>query len=188
MFVETQQFEFVAALEANWHVIRDEYLALSPNAFEPWVQREMYGTGWQVYGFYAFGEKIAPALQRCPKTAAILAAIPGLTTAGFSQLAPQAHIQPHVGWVSTVYRAHLGLVTPPACGLRVGSETRSWAAGKCLIFDDTVEHEAWNKSAETRTVLLFDFLRPGVPTQQADIAPPAVQAFVQETLRKHSKK
>lgn len=185
MFVDTPQFEFVATLEASWREIRDEYLALPPDSFEPWVQREMYGQGWKVYGFYAFGEKIASSLEQCPKTAAVLSRIPGLTTAGFSRLAPQAHIKPHVGWVSTVYRAHLGLVVPDNCGLRVGTETQNWAEGKCLIFDDTVEHEAWNKSAETRTVLLFDFLRPGVDKHSVDIAPQEVQAFVQGILRKY---
>jgi len=29
-----------------------------------------------------------------------------------------------------------------------------------VLFDDTIEHEAWNTSAETRVVLLFDIWRP----------------------------
>jgi ornithine lipid ester-linked acyl 2-hydroxylase len=186
MFIDTRRFEFVSDLEANWRDICAEYLALPQNSFEPWVQREMYGEGWSVYGFYAFGEKIAPALESCPKTAAILSKIPGLTTAGFSRLSPQAHIKPHVGWVKTVYRAHLGLVVPDGCGLRVGTEVYNWTEGKCLIFDDTVEHEAWNHSSETRTVLLFDFLRPGVDERSADVPPEEVRNFVRKTLRKNS--
>ena len=185
MFVDTGQFEFVSDLEANWREIRAEYLVLPQDSFEPWVQREMYGDGWSVYGFYAFGEKIAPALKSCPKTASVLSKIPGLTTAGFSRLSPQAHIKPHVGWVETVYRAHLGLVVPDGCALRVGSEVRNWTEGKCLIFDDTVEHEAWNKSAQSRTVLLFDFLRPGLNARSVDIPPKEVQNFVRDSLQKH---
>jgi len=178
MFVDARPFGFVAGLEASWREIRDECLAIPLDAFDPWVQREMYGAGWSVYGLLAFGEPIAPALAHCPRTAAALAAIPGLTTAGFSRLAPGAHIQPHVGWVTTVYRAHLGLVVPDGCALRVGGETRAWREGETMIFDDTMEHEAWNRSTEPRTVLLFDFTRPGCEGLPPDEPPAAVRELV----------
>src|SRR5262249_54322147 len=147
--------------EAAWADVRRECLRLPRDSFDPWVQREMYGEGWSVYGLIAFGERIEGALASCPRTAAALTSGPGLTTGGFSRLAPGTHIKPHRGWVRTVYRLHLGLVVPPDCALRVGAETRAWREGECLIFDDTVEHEAWNRSASDRMVLLLDFLRPG---------------------------
>lgn len=181
MFIDTGQFPFASYLEAHWQEIRDEYLALPEEVFQPWVQREMYGKGWSVYGLHAFGERIEPALATCPKTASHLSQIPGLTTAGFSRLAPGTHIKPHVGWVNSVYRMHLGLVVPEDCALRVGSEVRSWVEGECMIFDDTVEHEAWNKSAQSRVVLLLDFLRPGVKDSSADVMPPDVRNFVRRS-------
>ncbi|MFM8275542.1 MAG: aspartyl/asparaginyl beta-hydroxylase domain-containing protein, partial [Cyanobium sp.] len=49
------------------------------------------------------------------------------------------------------------LIVPESCGLRVASEVRSWREGECLVFDDTAEHEAWNRSSRTRVVLLLDF-------------------------------
>jgi aspartyl/asparaginyl beta-hydroxylase (cupin superfamily) len=120
----------------------------------------------------------------CPRTAALLLThVPGLTTAGFSRLAPGTHIKPHVGWVETVYRLHMGLVVPPDCALRVGAETRRWREGECLIFDDTVEHEAWNRSCEPRVVLLLDFLRPGVTDASDDVPPPEVEAAIQRWTR-----
>jgi aspartyl/asparaginyl beta-hydroxylase (cupin superfamily) len=143
----------------------------------------MYGEGWNVYGLIAFGRRIERALMSCPRTAALLAHVPGLTTAGFSRLAPGTRIKPHVGWVETVYRLHMGLVVPPDCGLRVGAETRRWREGECLIFDDTVEHEAWNRSSETRVVLLLDFLRPGVTDASDDVPPPEVEAAIQRWTR-----
>src|SRR5215813_625528 len=178
MFLDTSQFGFVNDLEAAWREIRDEYLALPEDSFEPWVQREMYGEGWSVYGIYAFGRRIDAAIHACPRTAAALDAIPGLTTAGFSRLAPGTHIRPHVGWVRTVYRSHLGLVAPEGCGMRVGAEARSWRVGECMIFDDTVEHEAWNRSDHTWVVLLFDFLRPGASEMAIDEPPAKVRDFV----------
>jgi aspartyl/asparaginyl beta-hydroxylase (cupin superfamily) len=183
MFLAAEQFPFVKHLEEHWQLIRQECIALPDATFEPWVQREMYGEGWTVYGLIAFGERIEPALRTCPQTAGLLADVPGLTTAGFSRLAPGAHITPHVGWVHTVYRAHLGLVVPSGCAIRVGAETRHWREGESLIFDDTVEHEAWNRSTESRTVLLFDFRRPGVPDSVNETPPPEVQAFVRSLRR-----
>lgn len=121
MFLDLQEYGFVDILRDAWTDIRDECLALPTDSFVPWVQREMYGEGWSVYGLVAFGTRIEPALAACPRTAAAIEAIPGLTTAGFSRLAPDTHIKPHEGWVTTVYRGHLGLLVPDGCGLRVGS-------------------------------------------------------------------
>ena len=42
----------------------------------------------------------------------------------------------------------------------MGNETREWREDEIVLFDDTIEHEAWNTSAETRVVLLFDIWRP----------------------------
>jgi beta-hydroxylase len=58
--------------------------------------------------------------------------------------------------------------------MRVGSETRTWREGECLAFDDTVDHEAWNRTMTTRTVLLFDFVRPGFEESPLDEPPPEV--------------
>jgi beta-hydroxylase len=83
-----------------------------------------------------------------------------MTSAHFSCLLPATHIRPHSGYTRKVLRCHLGLFVPEGCALRVGGEVRTWQAGSCLVFDDTVEHEAWNRSMLPRTVLLIDFVRP----------------------------
>ncbi|MES2886416.1 MAG: aspartyl/asparaginyl beta-hydroxylase domain-containing protein [Pseudomonadota bacterium] len=185
MFIDPSPFPFIQKLEAGWQCIRDECLALAQDSFEPWVRREMYGEGWSVYGLIAFGERIEPALKACPRTAELLSGVPGLTTAGFSRMAPGTHIQPHVGWVETVSRLHMGLIVPDGdCALRVADETRPWKLGHCLVFDDTSEHEAWNRAATPRTVLLLDFLRPGMQGSAPDVPPLEVQSFVRQQLKK----
>jgi beta-hydroxylase len=179
VFFDDDQFPFLAGLRRTWRDIRAECSALGEESFEPWVQREMYGTGWSVYGLVAFGTRIDAALATCPHTAEALSQIPGLTTAGFSRMVAGTHIKPHQGWVTTVYRAHLGLIVPDGdCALRVGSQIRPWHAGGLFVFDDTIDHEAWNYSAGTRTVLLFDFLRPGRTMDDLDELPPEVAAAV----------
>jgi beta-hydroxylase len=180
MFLDPSQFEFVAALEAEWRLIRDEYLALPSKLFDPWVQQEMHGGGWTVFGLYAVGQRIPAACASCPNTARALQQVPGLSMAGFSRLGPRAHVTPHVGWAASVYRLHLALDVPPGCRLRVAGETRTWHEGQCLIFDDTVEHEAWNDSDRPRGVLLLDFLRPDVTGSVEDHVPEEVQRYVAE--------
>jgi ornithine lipid ester-linked acyl 2-hydroxylase len=177
MFIDPAQFEFVAALEAQWQAIRDEYLALPSQSFDPWVQWQMHGGGWTVFGLYALGQPIPAACAACSNTARVLQQVAGLSMAGFSRLAPHTHVKPHVGWAASVYRMHLALVVPSGCRLRVANETRHWEEGRCLIFDDTVEHEAWNDSDLPRGVLLLDFLRPGITGSVADHVPEEVKQY-----------
>jgi ornithine lipid ester-linked acyl 2-hydroxylase len=180
MFLDPQQVPFADVLEADWEAIRDEYRALPADLFDPWVQRPMHGGGWTVFGLFAAGHYIPAASARCPHTSRVLEQVPGLSMAGFSRLAPHTHVKPHVGWAESVYRLHLGLVVPPGCRLRVGEETRSWQEGRCLIFDDTVEHEAWNDSDQPRSVLLLDYLRPGVQPGTQDYVPEEVRQYVEQ--------
>jgi aspartyl/asparaginyl beta-hydroxylase (cupin superfamily) len=88
-----------------------------------------------------------------------------LGSAAFYLLGPRSHVRPHRGRgaVSGFLRCHLGLLCPPSCELRVGHERRRWTTGGVLVFDDALEHEAWNPSAATRCVLHLDFADPGRP-------------------------
>lgn len=187
MFIASNQFDFIPELEAAWTDIRAEYLRLPGDSFDPWVQREMHGHGWSIYGLYAAGQVIPESLKLCPKTCAALQRIPGLSMAGFSRLAGGAHIVPHRGWAVSVFRMHLGLVIPDGCRMRVGDETKAWQEGRCLVFDDTVEHEAWNDSSAPRGVLLLDFLRPGVSGGAQDHVPEEVRQYVERLFRERNK-
>ncbi|MBD2195425.1 MULTISPECIES: aspartyl/asparaginyl beta-hydroxylase domain-containing protein [Calothrix] len=160
MFFPASDFEFATALEANWLTVRQELEQLQPKNFIDWPEKNIYNQGWEVFGLYAFGQKIAENCRLCPETTKLVEAIPGMLTAGFSSLAPGTYIGPHFGATQAVLRCHLGVIVPDNCAIRVDKETRSWQEGKCLIFDDTFEHEAWNKSEQTRIVLLIDFTRP----------------------------
>ncbi|MBU1257181.1 MAG: aspartyl/asparaginyl beta-hydroxylase domain-containing protein, partial [Alphaproteobacteria bacterium] len=86
----------------------------------------------------------------------------------WSLLKPGTHIQPHHGLLNTRLICHLPLLAPSDCALRVGAETRAWRTGEMLIFDDSVEHEAWNRSAETRVVLLFEVWRPEILPEERE--------------------
>ena len=78
----------------------------------------------------------------------------------FSALAPHTHIPPHNGETNARLVAHLPLIVPDGCKLRVGFEEREWRVGEVLVFDDTIEHEARNDSDELRVVLILDVWNP----------------------------
>jgi ornithine lipid ester-linked acyl 2-hydroxylase len=156
-FYEAAAFPFATQLEAHWPTILAELTALRGQHFIPWSEKHLYNEGWSTFGLYAFGVKIGKNCDLCPATTALLEQIPNLITAGFSALAPGTHIAPHTGYPDGVLRCHLGLIVPENCAIRVEDQTRSWQEGRCLIFDDTAEHEAWNQSDRLRVVLLLDF-------------------------------
>jgi aspartate beta-hydroxylase len=54
----------------------------------------------------------------------------------------------------------LPLIVPAGCSFRVGNETRQWVEGQAWVFDDTIEHEAWNRSDKPRLILLFEIWQP----------------------------
>jgi beta-hydroxylase len=51
----------------------------------------------------------------------------------------------------------------------VGDQVQDWQEGKCLVFDDTTEHEAWNRGDRTRVVLLIDFKMTDLTTDTQKI-------------------
>jgi aspartyl/asparaginyl beta-hydroxylase (cupin superfamily) len=81
-------------------------------------------------------------------------------TAVFSLREPKTRIPPHTGVNNARLIAHLPLIVPSGCGFRVGAETRHWEPGKAFVFDDTIEHEAWNDSDQLRVVLILDLRNP----------------------------
>lgn len=163
MFHDPSRFQFVAALEQNWPTILVEYQKAAGHAID-WFEKELYGDGWQVLGLFDFphGRPLPDNVSRCPVTAKLISDhLPTHGAAGFSVLRPRTVIQPHRGYPGEFLRCHLALKVPAGdCGLRVGGEVRQWQEGRALVFDDRVEHEAWNRTAEDRVVLLIDFV-PG---------------------------
>jgi aspartyl/asparaginyl beta-hydroxylase (cupin superfamily) len=160
MFLNSTNFGFISILESNWLLIKKELLQLNKNQFISWQEKFLGGKGWDVFGLYAFGMPIHNNCKLCPETTRLIEMIPGVTVAGFSSLAPGTHIVPHVDYPEGILRCNLGLIAPEKSALRVGNKTISWQEGKCLIFDYTTEHEAWNYGDTNRVVLLIDFKKP----------------------------
>ena len=170
-FFPLERFPWVEYIERNSDVIREEVERLLddrdalPN-FQDISKDQIEITDddrWKTFFLYGYGFAAEANIARCPQTAKLCRQIPGMKTAFFSILAPGKHLPPHRGPYKGVMRYHLGLLIPePAeqCGIRVDTQTRHWAEGSSMIFDDTYEHEAWNDTDGTRVVLFVDFVRP----------------------------
>jgi beta-hydroxylase len=170
-FFEADRFEWIKRVEQNWPVIREELEAVLedrealPN-FQEISKDQIEITDddrWKTYFLYGYGFEAKLGTEACPRTAALMREIPGMTTAMFSILSPRKHILDHRGPYKGVLRYHLGLIVPSdaeACRIRVGEDYRHWEEGKSLVFDDTFNHEVWNDTDETRVVLFVDVLRP----------------------------
>lgn len=169
-FFDNDRFPWTRTLEERWELIQSELngvltqLAYIPNFqdLSEYQQPLTEGEDWKTFFFYVYGHPVDENCSRCPETARLLRAIPGMVTGMFSILAPGKHIPEHRGPYKGVLRCHLGLKIPTAgnCRIRVKDETRPWVEGQSLVFDDSHPHEAWNDSPYQRVVLFVDFIRP----------------------------
>lgn len=181
-FHDTAQFDGIRSLEDSTDAIRAEYEALASlktAELVPYTQypdhvplaqwRELNNNrDWTAIHLLQNGGRVEANAAHCPKTLELLASLPqpeirnASPNAMFSLLAPKTRIPPHTGVANVRLVAHLPLIVPPGCGFRVGGTTIEWEVGKVIVFDDTIEHEAWNESDELRVVLIFDLWVPAM--------------------------
>ena len=121
---------------------------------------------WTAIHLWRNGERVEANARHCPQTLKLLEELPQPVVGGsgpnamFSLLAPGTAIPPHVGVNNARLVCHLPLVVPEGCWFRVGAETLYWTRGEAFVFDDTIEHEALNPSADLRVVFIFDVWHP----------------------------
>jgi aspartate beta-hydroxylase len=132
---------------------RDEWFVPRPDA-------------WTVLPLFdGYGRTIAETAARCPRTAALAAGLPGAGEPGFmayfSVMQPHTHIRRHVGRTNLRLRYHLGLEVPERdVYLRVHDRIATWHEGRCIVFDDSYEHEVFQQSDRRRVVLIVDAPHP----------------------------
>lgn len=177
-YLERKLFPWIDSLEADTERIRAELRSLLPSSQgreAVFGSRELEadhlrGTDqpptWNGYYFYRHGERRTENCERCSETAAALDRLPLCRIAGhgpevlFSVFTPGTHLLPHRGVTNIRVVGHLPLIVPDSCELVVGGRSHRWQSGKVVVFDDTYEHEAWNRSQEIRVVLIFDLWSP----------------------------
>lgn len=165
MFFDPSEHAFARHLERHAPAIIAESARLADDDYRVWFDTGSYQGSWKLFPLFSrepwvHTDDCARNVQRCPETMAVLRCIPGLLLAGFSRLEPGTHIYPHQDEVfEPSVRCHLGLRVNPGARIRSHDEMRSYEAGRCVLFDGTVPHEAANQGREPRDVLLVDVAR-----------------------------
>lgn len=196
-FFHREDFEWVPQVEAAFPDVLEELqgLLVSNQDFEPYVQTatgEPMGQfealdrkpDWGAYFLWKNGQRIDAHADRCPRTEAAIALTPQITVPNrapvifFSALKPGTHIPPHNGATNARLTVHLPLIIPPDCALRVGEETHVWEPGKLVLFDDTIRHEAWNRSKQLRVVLIFDVWHPMLTPLEREMVARTIESMM----------
>lgn len=179
-FYERSLFPWLSTLEEATPVIQAELTALLETAFDEFSPYIAYPKGapvnqwgelnhsrkWSSLFLWKDGRRQDETCARCPQTAALLESLPmadqdGFApTAMFSALQPRTHIPPHTGSSNVRLLTHLPLILPGPARFRVGNTVRQWEMGQAWVFDDTIEHEAWNDADAMRVILIFDVWNP----------------------------
>jgi len=188
-FFPRDHFPWFEAIEAQTDAIRAEleavlaedaaairpYVAMAPGTpANKWSPLD-HSLDWGAMHLWKDGRRDEAVCARVPLTAAAVEALPlsdlpGRTpTVFFSLLRPGAHLPAHTGVSNVRTIIHLPLIVPPGCTFRVGGETRAWEIGKAWAFDDTIEHEAWNRSDQMRAILIFDVWNPHISPVERDL-------------------
>lgn len=185
-FYEREEFSWIPEIEAAVPDMQRELAAVMAETteFDPYVAGTpgrprpanplLDDPSWGAFYFWQGGRLVEDNAARCPLTVAALEAVPmpvigqRSPIALYSVLKAGTHIQPHHGMLNTRLICHVPLLVPGHCALRVGSETREWKEGETLLFDDSFEHEAWNRSDRTRVILLFEAWRPEITPEERE--------------------
>ena len=188
-FFSRKEFSWLEQLESASDVIREELLVvlredmaeMRPYVLHPdgaplnqWEELNR-SLRWSVFFLWEHGEPVSSHCARCPRTASILGALPLMKLGEFSPnvmfsvLAPHTRIPAHTGDTNARLVVHLPLIVPPRCRFRVGNDTREWCYGEAWVFDDTIEHEAWNDSDDERVILIFDVWNPCLSATEREL-------------------
>jgi aspartyl/asparaginyl beta-hydroxylase (cupin superfamily) len=189
-----QTYPCLLELDRNYAVIREELDALLHRGdqlprYHDLAKSETYISGtvdadkdWKVFMLSSVAGMPEANQQKCPRTTALLAPIPNVYQAFFSILDPGKSIPAHSGTYLGYLRYHLGLVVPKnnPPSMRVKDQVHTWEEGRSILFDDSWNHEVYNRSDGLRVVLIVDFLRPlPLPLHR-------VNWFISHVLIRHS--
>ncbi len=185
-YYERSELPWANEIEAAAPLIREElagYLQSGSDDFAPYIvndptrpRSDFHGLvnnpDWSTLHIWEKGARVSSMADRFARTLEAVERLDlphiGVRAPSilFSRLRPGARIPPHHGMLNARLICHLPLIVPPGCGFRVGGEVREWREGELLVFDDTVEHEAWNEGASDRLILIFDVWRPELDAEE----------------------
>jgi beta-hydroxylase len=168
-FLDPAAFPELRVLSDNWRTIRDEALQLldsgyvrAPTRYNDIGFHSFFKGGYKRFYLKWYDEPPPSAKKLCPRTVALLAAIPSVNAAMFALLPPGGKLGAHRDPYAGSLRYHLGLVTPndERCAIVVDGERYHWRDGEAAVFDETYIHSAENRTDVARLILFCDVARP----------------------------
>jgi len=168
----TSNFPSVSHVKQHWKTIRDEFLSVKDHA-EKWPPKAFQGTivdgpdgvvtnnngQWDFLPLFIDGKWLVDK-EFCPVTISVAEKIPNIFLVGFSILKGGCEIFPHSGPDNpAVFKYHLGLIASGKAWINVGGDVYYWNEGEDTVFDDTVEHFAFNPTDNDRVILMIDLIK-----------------------------
>jgi len=176
---DPREFPMVQLLEVHAAAICSEFMRMQQTTDEfgkvggrAMHDHTLVAAGeWREAPLFGNGSRVEHVCRQCPVTTRVMEQCPlamDLAMVGggetlFSVLKPGTHLRAHCGSTNTRLTCHLGILIPPGCTVRCGGEDRTWEEGKCIVFDDSFEHEVWHRGDRDRVVLLINFWHPDLP-------------------------
>ncbi len=175
---DTATWPWIASVEARTDEIRAELLAyladngiphvaeisgLEPDSPEGRASVPLRTGAWRSLLLFVSGRWVDETARHFPVTRACLEGLSPKANVGFSALDPNSHIHTHVGPNRGGLRFQLPIVVPGEpgqCRIRIGDEMVVWSEGEAVVFDLSVNHEAWNDTDERRVLLMVEICQP----------------------------
>jgi len=170
-FHRTEDYPWMAQLQAEWKAIRKELLGClddtlwTPGAYS--ASNEAYGKDWKIMGVFTADkwqdEKRFEATTRACKNLHCVK----LSEVFFAKMPPHTKIEPHSDNLNYILTSHLALdLEEGKSAIQVGSEEEPWREGEMLAFDTSFIHSTRNDSDRPRYILVVRFWHPGLTEEE----------------------
>ncbi|EGR28675.1 hypothetical protein IMG5_170590 [Ichthyophthirius multifiliis] len=179
-----QDLTWITQIETHFQEIKEEVLSLrNQKGFQPYrgpswtsnikpddgVGRKSTDQGdWNVFYLYLHNLEFTENCKKVPKIMNLIVNMfpRHYCHAFISAMQPNTHILKHNGPTNKKLRFHMPLIGVKDSRLRVGEHIIEQQEGKCYVFDDSFEHEAWHNGPETRIILIIDIWHPDLSNQE----------------------
>lgn len=160
---DSARFEVAGALTQEFAAISAEFEAAQESA----------GDNTATELLFEDGQALAQSCARHPTLARLLGApeLPSrLGECQISVINPGRGVAAHHGPTNAILVGQLALRVPDGdCAMRIGADTRRWSPGECFVFDETFEHELWNRSDAPRYVVDFSVWHPDLTAVERQV-------------------
>jgi len=118
---------------------------------------------WKIFGLILDGKILYDNIKEAPHIFELLkncGNFESIINVGISCFESGGVANLHKDYNEKFYRFQIPLIIPEGdCGIIINNKLIRWNMNEYFIFDDTLYHEAWNKTKEKRFVLLLDLKR-----------------------------